>query len=346
MNARLFTISAIAVFSIAVSVRAQAESLSIRLEQEKSRYVLGEPVKLKVTLQNDSTETIRIVSISRLGMNMEHMFYLLTVPTGDKYQCMSRVFQVERMVDPGYGGEPLAPGEQVVTFLYPTTVWRRPAAATHGPWSSFEEMFKVPGDYRLRVVYGVSPSLPRLLQTGTAGILSDELVLDFRAPDNVERQILESCVPGDDIGANLGELNAHAKFDEAALRAVIREYPDHPMTEYARFSLARSLTRLDRNGIGVDGREGVAIFEDLQNRLPDFRSEEIAKHLGTSYFFLGQRDEAIAVFEDAMAKYPYMRQQYSFMTRYIHALTGDSHAPERWNKARQNGKRNLEFLEE
>lgn len=41
-----------------------------------------------------------------------------------------------------------------------------------------------------------------------------------------------------------------------------------------------------------------------------------------------------------------MRQEFSFMTRYIHALTGDATAPTRWHNARRRGARGLEFLQE
>lgn len=324
---------------------AQAmSSLTVLLESVKTEYVIGEPVKFRVTLRNTGNETLRVVCISDLEANSDYLYYEVE-HDGQRDHCVTRFIDKHVMFDPVYEGEPLRPSEEVATLLYPGRVWRRPAGQ-RSRWVGLRDMFPAPGSYRVSVTYVVSADHLKLWSTGQTGQKSDDIELVFREPDSVERRILAACSPGSDLAAHLGELNAHAQFDEAALRAILSEFPDHPMSDYARLCLARSLTRIGFSGIGPSGREGVAIFEELRARVPNFRAEEVAKQLATAYYYLNERELAVSIFEDALKKYPYMGQQYSFMNRYIHALTGDGDAPRRWNESRRQGKRGLEFLQE
>ena len=307
-------------------------------------------MRFRVTLRNDSTESIRIVGIDELEGDSNYLYYEVIDPSGDRYRCVGRVVYRHVMFDPlgsrwrataGGGGARGCP-----TFLYPTRVQcdseanRSPAAeGTIG-------LFNEPGPYRLKVVYAVSAEYELLWHTGQEGCRSNEFTLVLRDADTVERESFAARAPGTDLGALLGELNAHAKFDENTLRSVIRRYPDHPMIDYCRFALARSLTRIDINGVGSGAEEGIEILKDLRARVPDFRAEEIAKQLATAYYFINERDLAVSTFEETISLYPYMRQECSFMRRYIHALTGDGEAPSRWLESREKGKRGLEFLQQ
>ncbi len=346
MSIRIFTCGSLPSVLLAFACSsAFAASLSVKLDSPKYNYVVGEPVKLRVTLQNDSTETIRIVHLPQLGQNMEYTHYKLVEPSGSEYLCWSQMFHVMRAFDPLKSGEPLGPGEAVVLFLYPRKVFKAARQAGAGRRRSVD-MFAEVGTYRLRIVYGVSKAYELLWYAGSSGRESNELVLTFRAPDSIEQEILGACAAGRNMGAALGELDDTAAFDEDALRSVIRKYPDHPLTEYARFALARSLTRITRDGIASTASEGVSIFESLREQAPGFRGEEISKQLGTAYYYLGEQDRAVSVFEDALVRYPYMQLTYPFMARYIRVLTNDIGAVQRWSEGRSKGNKGLELIQE
>jgi hypothetical protein len=346
MSIRLITCGSVSSALLAFAcTSASAASLSIKLDSPQYVYVLGEPVKLRVTLQNDSTETIRIVHLAKLGQHMEFMHYELVEPSGSEYLCWSQLGHVHRALDPLMSGEPLRPGEAVVAFLYPRKVFKATSPTGAGRRGSVD-LFAEPGTYRLRIVYGVSKVYERLWYAGQNGRESNELILTFRPPDSKEREILDARAAGWNMGAAAGELDDHAAFDEDALRRVIRKYPDHPLAKYARFALARSLTRIDRDGIASTGSEGVAIFESLRERVPDFRGEEISKQLGTAYYHLGDRNKAVHVFEDALVRYPHMRLTYAFMASYIRVLTNDPGAVQRWSEGRSEGRKGLELIPE
>jgi hypothetical protein len=90
----------------------------------------------------------------------------------------------------------------------------------------------------------------------------------------------------------------------------------------------------------------VELFEEIREQNPGFRSEEIGKQLAAAYFYLGDRDASMAVFEETLRLHPYMRQEFSFMSDYIYVFTGDSSAPSPWLEQRRQGLRGLEFLGE
>lgn len=325
-------------------VASPAADLAVHLWTDKSEYALGEPLRFRVVLANRGGATVRIPHISDLGSNTRFLYFEVT--SGEHKRLHStRVITIER-AHGGYAGEPLAPEQEVTAFLYPhetdyVDADRRDDSVRRGL------MFPDAGRYTVRVFYKTGALYSELWQPQEpGGVASNAVVIDFRAPSDSEREILRACWSFRSVGAELGEMNAHAGFDEGALRRVLTKYPDVPLADYARYCLARSLTRVGRGGIAAGASEGIVLFEELRRTNPDFRREEITKQLATAYFLTSQGDAALKLFEEGLRAMPYLYHHYAFMARYVHARTGDPIAAQEWLGGRVRGQRLPAFVTE
>ena len=127
-------------------------ALDIRLTQD--RHVVREPMKLAVTLSNQSDRTLPIFEVKELGNNMEHMYFIVRRPDGVTQCRSSQHTFATQIVGPEYAGEPLKPGDSVRIYLYPVAT-AVTAQIPEGEWDRNVLTFPEPGVYALQLVYSV-----------------------------------------------------------------------------------------------------------------------------------------------------------------------------------------------
>jgi hypothetical protein len=318
----------------AAKVKGEGE-IVLDLRASQDEYVVREPIKLVVTLCNNSKEEIRTPGIAELAEEMEYIHYLeITTPRGEK-QCRRYQFMYySEAVLPGYVGEPLSPGDYRELYLYPNVTWEIDCV-TQERVNSLSVTFPDPGEYRMRAYY-VVPSIYRKLWKREGGLASNEIVLQVRRPNSEENEILDAVwgksldnlMWGDDFGCCI-------RRDELSLRHVIKKYPNNPLIKYALFELARSLS-LRYNGSG-EMMEALKIFGSLETQYPAFRYEEVRLHMGRTYRVLNQDVKALNSFAEALEYNPGLVDNYYFMAAKIYTETGSHEAIGRYKRDRAKG---------
>lgn len=232
--------------------------LSVRVQPDQEIYLLGEPVRLRVTVKNLSDQTL---VISRTGR------YRVTPPRKGTTEREDRALS-----DPSIT---LAPFDSSLYFLYPNcTVISRDESGVW-PWCPDFHTFRTVGRYRIRV--GCDARVQKALGVIQASddwlpaTWSNEIRLEMRKPRTRERQICDALWHSGAVGYGANNLEL--------LRAVRDRFPNSPQIVYIDYAIARML--IGRAEFPRDERsdiwEGSRILSDyVADQHPTFRPEEVA----------------------------------------------------------------------
>ncbi len=321
--------------AIGNATESDGNGISLHLRATQDEYIVREPIKLVVTLSNNSKEEIRIPGIAQLAERMEYVHYVEIIPPRGEKQCRRYQYMYYSGIAlPEYRGEPLSPGDYRELYLYPNVSWEIDCA-THEKVNSLSVTFPDPGEYRMRAYY-VVPSIYNKLWKKAGGLASNEIVLQVRRPNSEEDEILDA-VWGKSIGHLMygDDFACCVRSDETALRQVIEKYPNNPLARYALFELARSLSlRYDESD---EMMEALKIFGLLETRYPAFRYEEVRLHMGRIYQALNQDAKALSSFTEALEYNPGLVDNYNFMVHKIYTETGSREEIDRYTKGRNKG---------
>lgn len=310
-------------FTWIVSYSAHAQgTVLLTVKADRDEYVSMEPVRLTVTLRNESGRTIRIPDIEFLGINMEYMAFEIIGPDGKRARRHFSYEQRYGIVSPLYAGEPLLPGRSVTTFLYPNAT-RRVPPLPDGP--RLEATFKETGTYLLRVVYGMPDFYKELWKPPGGELSSNEIKISVRAPTTEEREIIDAIWSeggrGGFIGPMMGD-QYRIWHDEVAIRAVIEKYPNNPMIRHAYLALAKSFCSDDDDKSRME--QAIPILEHMMKAQPSFRFEETRQHLGWAYAHADRSSDAFRVFQETLVVHPELTTNSRFMASALQA-TGKSY---------------------
>jgi hypothetical protein len=296
------------------------DKLAVTLSTDRGQYVLREPMKFTVVMENISPDPIRIPEVQYFDdMNMAYMFLSLTGPMGEEERRYKWIYARE-IGSAGYEGELLEPGEQIQFFLYPNVTFPSHGLSVYG---RADQTFRQPGEYSVRVCYTVPPLYKMLYAPDSRRVYSNTVELRFRDPDESEREILDQLWSGYPQALILGEVRPlDLRVDEEALEAVLRKHPGHGLEPYVLFTLARSYSAITGAGGPDDPERAEEILEKLLVTHPGFRHEEVRVRLAVIYNRTGQQDKARALMDEAMQAHPLLRTNDDFMTNYMFITGG------------------------
>lgn len=331
-----------AVLLVFVSLAAHAESaLRISVIRSQSQFILREPVKLRVLLYNDGNDPINIPEVQHFDMNMEFFRFEIQRPDGRRETRRSSISTIDRIYNPAYKGEVLASGESIQFFLYPMRSFVLDSDRGEGG-----ELltFNHPGQYRVRVCYVVTHDQPFLYGYGTGGVCSEEVLLTFRQPNSVEKDILDALWFEATGAMTVGEMRTVGVHDIAKIRSMLDEHPNHPLSPYLEYAIARTYVT-QGSTLEWHPEKAVPILRDLMDRYPEFRPEEVRFQLGEAYRRSGLIGEAVELYEQTLAQYPELRNDYAFMASCLRAQAVDSNEYganlQKWIMERATRGRNL-----
>ncbi len=311
--------------------------VSLVVSSVKYDYVVREPVKFVVRLGNNSPKTINIPTPRNFDMNMRFLRIEVTTPSGETQIRMFKYIESIRLVGHGYSGEPLAAGASIETFLYPNVSFFIVHPRQLSPREGVHLTFPEPGRYQLRVIYLVSTAMENLWKGPDGELYSDPIDLAFREPDAVEKEILDALWSRGGGILSMGDNFILGHFDEQALRQVIGRYPDHEMTLYARFALARSLLSSTESTTNIEIDEATEILTELMRNHAGFRPMEVRQHLATAFEMAGRNEEAVDLFAETLLMYPALKDHYRFMQWYIITNEWYVEAISDWRERRRAG---------
>jgi len=318
---------------------AKSQELTINISASKSELIVGEPVKLVVEIYNTSDEILRILPVERLGMNMEAMFLRIITPDQRTEYRKFTFTRWHEIVNPYFPGEILAPGEVVVTLLYPTETRAVRFAGDDTPKRGYGRTFPKPGVYEVQLAYVPPPRYERLYRTENTKygeVYSNSIFLALRAPSQKEKEILDAYWnSGDKVGLLLGDDHPYLRADEKLLEQIIAKYPREQLTDYLRLALARSFLFADGLWDGAD--HAIPLLEEIIDSAPNFRFEETRLHLATAYSRAGLRKNASALFETIIKARPAMKCHAELMGRKIMNETDDIDNILEWKESRMRG---------
>jgi hypothetical protein len=328
MTMRVLVMSLVVqVLAVVLPLSPWAQPLKLGIELSSPRCVVGEPLKLRATMTNVSSEAVGVIEVGYIDRTMEYFYMEVTTPNGDVEQRTSSHLHKVEVTNPSYPGEPLPPGESIVAFFYPvySSTRMRDGRSSTDPFT-----FPEPGLYRVSLVYDVSRKYP-VLDSETGVVRSNEVTLEVRAPDPVEAEILHELWRADPW-PNAPETQVRRADNAAILDGVLKKYPDHELSTHVRLRLAmmRSLTQPE---IALD------ILSELERRDPTFRTEEVAILRARNLGALGRSVEAVELLEGVLARDPGLRSNYAVMWAYLlRRYPGASESPvTQWRINRLNG---------
>jgi hypothetical protein len=261
------------------------------------------------------------------------MYLEVITPDGDtqyrRHQC---IFYVA-LENPGYTGEPFAPGESREIFLYPNVTWQF-EPSTGRLLGADEVTFPKPGEYHVRVIYDVNPFWQRLWKA-PGGLASNSITLDIRKPSSGEKEILDAYWTAGYDDLTCGDVNEVVEFDEGRLRKAIAEHDNDPLVRYAYFGLGRVLYVIwNRKEKAPEAR---SVFELIAVRFPNFRYEEVQLYLARCYHALHNDSVAVRIMDSALEKSPGLIDNYNFMRDRVR-FESNFDAVHRWKMDRKRGR--------
>lgn len=306
---------------------AAAPVLTLHIRADKSEYVLGEPVRLTVTLRNCSSET--------LALHGTGVFCSVTSPRGvPEYRA-------------GFDGEipatHLASGDSVLFFVYPNIARDVTSNGARIGFQKGREMFESHGRYQVRILCQPrSPGGACFSPWITDLLRSNEVTLSMRSPRRNEARVIDalrrSYALGDSYRPGYAGMRHRAFGNGAAirfdgptnddiiqrLRVVRTRVSSTPLVSYVDYGIARML--LDGNieeprDHAVSVAEGIRILEELRSHHPEFRPDEVSYHLSMALFRcdvwrlrFGDRARARAVMTELMEAKPDLWSNPEFAT--------------------------------
>jgi hypothetical protein len=306
------------------------EKIAVALDPLKVEYVAREPVKFRVVLSNISSEPVHVPEVRFYDMNME-FFQLRIVPPGENEEIRKfRYKSAYGIANENYGGELLMPGDSIQSFLYPNVTYLVDDGRLVDPGPTFAE----PGQYEVQVCYTV-PAHQKVLYTNEAReICSNTVILTFRRPDDVEAEIVDAIWDDSTPALSMGDNSPFPPFNISSLRAILERYPDHELSSYVRFALARSLVSISTAKRTAEANEAIELLEPLRDT--DFRYfDEVCLHLSVALFVSGDQATSLRVLEQLFDERPALRSDYRTMSRYLIQKTQDPMSIERWQDARK-----------
>lgn len=346
MLTRIFWIVLTTLSLLVGNAVAQLGVLRVTLSSEKAEYIIREPIKCRVTLENVGGKSINIPEIEYLGANMEYMQIRVVRPDGS-VQLRSTQHKSSPMVRSAYyTGELLGPGETRQCFLYPVL---SNSIGEDENLLTFDE----PGSYQVSLCYVVDSFRKVLYGHDSDAICSNEITLVFREPDDVERELLDALWYGSEAVHALihGDKSIVGRHDVERLRQAMKRHPGHDLLPYLQLAVARSLTSELVDSILSDfprtksrSRESgpldaVPVLLGLMDEYPDFRYEEVRYQLGEAYRASGRTVEATAVYERLLAHRPELRDDYDIMKSYFWSKGNNEEraasAFESWSRSRR-----------
>ena len=258
------------------------------------------------------------MEVGELTTNMEFMYFEIEYPSGKVDHRRFRFMETTIIINPEYTGEPLLPGQSVYIMLYPNvSEVLSSSSAEHSEIQTFNEV----GTCKVRLVYSVPKVYDKLSPNRL--VASNQIEINFRKADRTESEILDACWLDGGGWFSIGEgcPGPFAKDSESALRSVIVRYSDHPMTDYARLLLASALISYTSNGHDRRIAEGLEVLDELDRllgqadsgRSASFRATERAMIRGYGLCSLGEEEEAMIVYKNALQKMPQLRTNSHFM---------------------------------
>ncbi len=335
---RTFIISMILLIAILVFPRmVHSGEVELQLNSVKSEYVVGEPLKFTVRLINNTDETIYIPAARYFDMNM--WFFLIEIITPDstvEFRKFQYQFEDGASI-PKYTSEPLAPGASIETNLYPNITFLVDISTLRKFRGEMTRTFPDPSEYRIRLIYVIRRNVGSLWRDEDGLLYSNDIKIKFKEPDSAGEEILGALWAKGGRILSIGDDNILFSFDEMALEEVIAKYPDHFLTKYARFYLAKSYLVKKKDPEYDQMEEGVTVLEALQREYPEFRPMEVRQLIATGYFRTNREEEARRLFKETLELYPALKDNYQFMKQKIYADTKSFKAVADWHKQRSKG---------
>lgn len=300
----------------------------------KTQYVVGEPVRAEVLLKNDTSELVRIMEVSRLTPNMDFVHMEIRTPSGRVERRRSRSIEIDEVFFPGFVGEPLKPDEAVWMVYYPNessldSVEQLTESADEEWW----ETFRVQGRYTVKFVYEI-PDVFRNLPV--RNLESNPVTLEFRRPRESEAAILEAVnMHRDWLRASEADPVEMSMETERALRRVIKRYPSHEMTKYAKLALANGLSN-ERH------EEALDILAELNASDRSFRPIEVSLLVAINHRYSGKPERGAELLGNVISREPLVKSNDEFMweyfvCRYPDAKGGSTSPVSQWRRNRLNG---------
>jgi hypothetical protein len=315
----------------------------LKLSVPQNDYVLGEPVKFGAELHNSTNDTFPIIPIDELSTDMKYTFFEVTYPDGHiEFRRFQELF-IDQIIFPEYPGEPLLPGASVYLTFYPNVSRElHPEGDDPNRTLRVGRTFDSVGEYQFRVCYCVSDYFTVLWRPKDGTLFSNAVTLTFHKPDSVAAKIIEAL-----WAKGGGELchehvsDDDATLDQAALEGVIAKFPEHPLTKYARYYLAK--TCMSMLNPERDTQRGVDILEELARDHPTFRFHETHTSLAYGYMRLERKDDAMRVLDQLQRELPYLKDDCDFVNLKIAVRCAPHHSGctgktmAEWQKARIEG---------
>jgi hypothetical protein len=286
--------------------------MTVRIQPEKSDYLIGEPTRLTVVVRNPSSNTL---SVSRQG------FYAITRP-GSREELR----EDRNLPDPSFD---VAPGDSVLFFLYPDYTIRSRDANGDWPRTADYRTFTRAGEMVVRAsihAWVKSWSNPYLRDAPSVSAWSNEVHLNFSKPRPREERILEAIWRS--RRSPLGTPEEEAKTVDDLVE-LARQSPESPMTTHLYNAIVRMLVKppIEFPDDTAMSRARMILSDDIAFTHPEFRPEEVAYYEATidlrgdqaGYFGFSVRD-ARKVMEHLLATHPEVRAnpEISFLIDRVH----------------------------
>jgi hypothetical protein len=292
--------------------------LALNIRTDASEYVVRQPWSLTFVLSNTGDSLTNVLPAKELGQNMEFMELELTTPDGVVERRHNQFVFTLREIDPDWEGEVLPVGGQIVRTIYPYTTRVRGATGCNPTdWT-----FSKPGTYRLRLVYAPPPNL-RIIHKASGGeLLSNEIIIRINEGDKVGEEILDVYwCQGEEI--TWGETTHRFDVDPEPLRAILIEYPNHPLSPYIKLNLARALLTLSIAGADAGAvDEANALLDELQDF--SLRKRELVFHKSSVYALKNQIDKVADLFVAAVEDDPLLLDDIHFVGAWMLRTTDDT----------------------
>ncbi|MFX0095234.1 MAG: tol-pal system YbgF family protein [Candidatus Hodarchaeota archaeon] len=305
------------------------EFLDISLEAEKSNLLIGEPIKLIVKFTNNSDSLTLCLPKLRERSSFDGYIQLeITSPRGSKkyHRKKSNIFINREYNGKYYFEEFLEPKSSRQFIAYPNV-----GKISYNP-RRFSKLFDKAGKYKVRVCY-YAPERNVLLVRGFRNkVYSNQIILKFRSPNKIEREILSSLWEGNHIPLAEPDHDSYTKHEPDKILYMINKYPDHNLRRYLDLYLGKIYigdgSFLERSP--EEANIAIEILNELINKYPNFRLYESHCLLADAYYIAGRQEDSKNILEELINEHPILWNQSFFMWRYFTWGKNDPYAYLKW----------------